>query len=129
MGKVGKDITIEDGYEAAKLCGLNLCATLKANIGSLDKVKKIIKVNGYVNATSSFTEHPKVINGCSELFRKCFPDEVGTHSRSSVGVNGLPMGVPVEIEAVVQLHTPATASSTAAAAAEKAAANSGEQKN
>jgi enamine deaminase RidA (YjgF/YER057c/UK114 family) len=105
-GKVGKELTADDGYEAAKLCGLNLCATLKANLGSLTRVKKIIKLTGFVNATSSFTDHPKVINGCSELFTKVFPEDISGHSRSAIGNNGLPMGVPVEIEMIVQVHPP-----------------------
>ena len=104
VGKVGKDLTGDEGYEAAKACGLNLCSTLKENLGSLDRVKKIIKVNGYVNAISTFTEHPKVLNGCSELFHKIFDDSVCSHSRCAVGVNGLPLGVPVEVEMIVQLH-------------------------
>ncbi len=80
VGKIGKDLTEEQGYEAAKYTGLNLCATLKANVGSLDKVKRIIKVTGFVNGTSTFGDQAKVVNGCSDLFSKIFDqDKVSRH--------------------------------------------------
>lgn len=106
VGKIGKDLTTEQGYEAAKMVGLNLCATLKANLGAkgLEKVKRIVKLTGFVNATDTYTDHPKVVNGCSELFVKVFPESVSGHARSAVGVNGLPLGVPVEIEMIVELQ-------------------------
>ena len=122
VGKVGKDLTVEQGYEAAKIVGLNLCATLKANLGSLARVKKIIKLTGFVNATDGFTEQPKVVNGCSELFVKVFSEEQSAHARSAVGVNGLPLGVPVEIEMIVELHPAVSAPAAAPAAAAPAAA-------
>ena len=103
VGKVGKEVTVEQGYEAAKLVGLNLCATLKANLGDLDRVKRIVKLTGFVNCVDGFTQQPQVVNGCSELFVKIFGD-AGAHTRSAVGTNALPLGVPVEIEAIVELH-------------------------
>ena len=102
-GKLGKDVTVEQGYEAAKLVGLNLCATLKANLGDLDKVTRIVKLTGFVNCVDGFVQQPSVVNGCSELFVKVFGPEVGAHSRSAVGTNSLPLGVAVEIEAVVEI--------------------------
>ena len=103
IGKIGKDMTVEQGYEAAKMVGLNLCSTLKNHLGDLDRVKRIIKLNSFVNAVDGFTEHPAVTNGCTELFRKIFDDTQAGHCRSAVGVNGLPMGVPVEIECIVEV--------------------------
>ena len=104
-GKIGKDMTVEQGYEAAKVVGLNLISSMKSNLGSLDKVKSVVKLTGFVNSVDGFTEQPQVINGCSELFRKVFNEEQSGHARSAVGTNGLPLGVPVEIEAVVEIHT------------------------
>jgi len=103
VGKLGKDKTVEQGYEAAKLVGLNLCSTLKANLGDLDKVKRIIKLTGFVNCVDGFTQQPAVVNGCSELFMKVFGPEIGAHTRSAVGTNSLPLGVAVEIEAIVEI--------------------------
>ena len=104
VGKVGKDLTVEQGYEAAKYAGLNLCATIKANVGSLDKVRKIVKITAHVNGVDGFSQQPAVVNGCSELLGKVFDQEkVGYHARCSVGVNGLPLGVPIQIEAIVEL--------------------------
>lgn len=103
MGKVGKEVTVEQGYEAAKYVGLNLCATLKNNIGDLDKVKRVVKLFGLVNCVDGFTQQPAVLNGCSDLMLKVFGDK-GAHTRSAVGTNSLPLGVPVEIEAVFELE-------------------------
>lgn len=103
VGKVGKDLKVEEGYEAAKLCGLNLCATLKANLGDLDKVKRIVKLTAFVNCIDGYSQQPAVANGCSELFVKIFGPEIGAHARSAVGTNALPLGVAVEIEAVVEV--------------------------
>lgn len=103
VGKVGKDVTLEQGYEAAKLCALNICATLKHNIGDLDKVKRVVKVLGFVNCTDNFSQQPAVVNGCSDLMVKIF-GEKGAHARSAVGTNALPLGVPVEVEAVFELE-------------------------
>jgi len=102
---VGEDLSVEQGYEASKLVGLNLLATLKHHLGDLDKVKRIVKLFGLVNCTNGFTQQPAVVNGCSDLMVKVF-GENGTHVRSAVGTNALPLGVAVEIEAVFQLHEP-----------------------
>jgi enamine deaminase RidA (YjgF/YER057c/UK114 family) len=103
VGKVGKDVTVEQGYEAAKLVGLNLCATLKANLGDLDKVKRVVKLTAFVNCVDAYAQQPQVANGCSELFVKIFGPEVGAHTRSAVGTNSLPLNVPVEIEAIFEV--------------------------
>lgn len=103
-GKVGKDLTIEQGYEAAKITGLNLIATLKDALGGdLSKVKRIVKVNGYVNCLPDFTEQPKVINGCSDLFVAVF-GEKGKHARAAMGMVALPSNIAVEIEIVVEVE-------------------------
>ena len=103
VGKVGKDTTVEQGYEAAKMCALNICATLKHNLGDLDKVKKVVKVLGFVNCIDTFTMQPAVVNGASEFFVKVF-GEKGSHTRSAVGTNSLPLGVPVEVEAIFEVE-------------------------
>ena len=103
-GKVGKDLTIEQGYEAAKVAALNLIATLKDALGGdLNKVKRIVKVNGYVNCLPDFTEQPKVINGCSDLLVQIFGDK-GKHARAAMGMVALPSNVPVEIEMIVEVE-------------------------
>lgn len=102
-GKVGKDFTTAEGYEAAKLCGLNLCATLKHNLGDLDRVKRIVKLTGFVNCIDGYSEQPAVINGCSDLMVQLFGPIKGAHARSAVGTNALPLGVPVEIEAIIEI--------------------------
>ncbi len=103
-GKVGRDLTVDEGYEAARLTGLALLASLRAEIGSLNKVTRIVKVNGMVNATDDFTEQPNVINGCSDLFVAVFGPEIGKHARAAVGMSSLPIGIAVEIEAVVEVE-------------------------
>ena len=102
-GKVGKDLTTEEAYQVAKLCGLNLCATLKHNLGDLDRVKRIVKLTGFVNCIDGYTQQPAVINGCSDLMVEIFGPEKGAHARSAVGTNALPLGVPVEIEAIIEI--------------------------
>ncbi|MBP6687586.1 MAG: RidA family protein, partial [Lacibacter sp.] len=100
-GKVGKDLSIEQGYEAAKITALSLIATLKDALGgNLSKVKRIVKVNGYVNCLPDFTEQPKVINGCSDLLVKIF-GEKGKHARAAMGMVALPGNIAVEIEMIV----------------------------
>jgi enamine deaminase RidA (YjgF/YER057c/UK114 family) len=99
-GKVGRDFTIEQGYEYARETGLNLIAVMKAELGDLDKVKRIVKVLGMVNAMPEFGHQPEVINGCSDLFVEVF-GECGRHARSAVGMGSLPGGIPVEIEVIV----------------------------
>lgn len=101
-GKVGYEITQEAGKEAARQTGLTILATLKSNIGSLDKIKRVIKVFGMVNCTLNFEEHPSVINGCSELFAQIWGDD-GIGVRSAVGMGSLPGNIPVEIEAIFEL--------------------------
>ena len=102
-GKVGQDLTTEQGYDAARLCTLNLLATLKAELGDLDKVKRVVKVMGFVNCVDSFSAQPKVLNGCSDFLITIFGDK-GVHSRSAVGTNALPLNVPVEIEIIVEVQ-------------------------
>ena len=118
-GKVGRDFTIEQGYQFARQTGLSLIAVMKAELGSLDRVKRIVKVLGMVNCTPEFAEPPKVINGASDLFVAVF-GEKGRHARSAVGMNALPMGIPVEIEMIVEIG-PARARRTAAGKPAKAA--------
>lgn len=115
VGKVGEELTVEQGYEASKYVGLNLLATLKHNLGDLDKIKRVVKLFGLVNCVNGFGQQPAVINGCSDLMVKVF-GENGNHVRSAVGTNSLPYGVAVEIEAIFELHPPkATTTSTVAA--------------
>jgi len=104
-GKVGKDRTIEEGYEAARQTALCLLATLKAEIGDLSKVKRIVRVFGMVNATDTFDQHPKVINGCSDLLVEIF-GERGKHARAAVGMASLPFNWTVEVEMVVEVTGP-----------------------
>jgi enamine deaminase RidA (YjgF/YER057c/UK114 family) len=101
-GKVGDGITVEQAYASARNVGLCLLGTLKAELGDLRKVKRIVKVLGMVNATPQFKDHPKVINGCSDLFVAVFGDR-GRHARSAVGMASLPTGMTVEIEMVVEI--------------------------
>ena len=104
MGKVGKDLTVEQGYEAAKITALSLIATLKDALGGdLSKVKRIVKVNGYVNCLPDFTEQPKVINGCSDLLVAVFGNK-GKHARAAMGMVALPNNIAVEIELVVEVE-------------------------
>ncbi len=99
-GKVGAAVSVEQGYEAAKLCGLNLLTNMIAALGSLDRVDTVLKVLGMVNAVPEFEEHPKVINGCTDLFVAVFGDN-GRPARSAVGMGSLPGNISVEVEAIV----------------------------
>jgi len=101
-GIVGKDITVEQAYGHARTVGLNLMAVMRDELGSLDRVKRIVKVLGMVNAVPGFGEQPKVINGCSDLFVEVF-GERGKHARSAVGMGSLPNNIPVEIEVIVEV--------------------------
>ncbi|GAW92280.1 RidA family protein [Calderihabitans maritimus] len=101
-GKLGRDLTVEEGYKAAEICALNCLSVIKAAVGSLDQIERIVKVVGFVNSAPGFIEQPKVINGASELLGKLF-GEAGQHARSAVGVNELPADAPVEIEMIVKL--------------------------
>lgn len=104
IGRIGKDMTQEDGKLAARQVGLAMLSTIKANLGTLDKVKRVIKVLGMVNCVPEFDKHPYVINGCSELFAKVWGEENGIGVRSAVGFGSLPDNIPVEIEAMFELH-------------------------
>ena len=102
-GKLGADLTIEQGYEAARLTGVNQLSVLKAELGNLNKVKRIVKVKGMVNATPEFTDHPKVVNGYSDLMVAVF-GERGKHARAAVGMGSLPSNIAVEIDMVVEVY-------------------------
>jgi enamine deaminase RidA (YjgF/YER057c/UK114 family) len=102
-GKVGREFTVEQAYAHARAVGLDLIAVMRAELGSLDKVKRIVKVLGMVNAVPEFEDQPKVINGCSDLFVQVF-GERGKHARSAVGMGSLPNGIPVEIECIVEVE-------------------------
>lgn len=102
-GKLGRDLTIEEGYAAARQTGISLLSTLKSAVGDLSKVKRIVKVLGMVNGTDSFSDQPKVINGFSDLMVAIFGDK-GKHARSAVGMASLPMNMAVEIEMVVEIE-------------------------
>ena len=104
IGKVGSDLDADQGKSAAQQVGLAILATLKKNLGSLNKIKRVIKVLGMVNAVTGFEKHPFVINGCSELFAKVWGEDNGVGVRSAVGVGSLPDNIPVEIEAVFELN-------------------------
>ena len=101
-GKLGRDFTIEQGYGFARSTGLDLLAVMRDELGSLDRVKRVVKLLGMVNAVPEFGDQPKVINGCSDLFLEVF-GESGRHARSAVGMASLPMGIPVEIECIVEV--------------------------
>lgn len=104
IGRIGVDLDIDQGKLAARQVGLAMLATIKASIGSLDKIKRVIKVLGMVNCTPDFERHPYVINGCSELFASIWGEENGIGVRSAVGMGSLPDNIPVEIEALFELH-------------------------
>ena len=99
-GKLGREYTVEQGYQQARTVGL---AVMRSELGSLDRVKRVVKVLGMVNAMPDFEDPPKVINGCSDLFVEVF-GERGKHARSAVGMSSLPMGIPVEIECIVEVE-------------------------
>lgn len=103
QGKVGKDLTIEQGYDAARQTGIALLSTLKSEVGDLSKVKRIVKVLGMVNCTEDFKDQPKVINGFSDLMVAVF-GEKGKHARSAVGMYALPSNISVEIEMIVEVE-------------------------
>jgi enamine deaminase RidA (YjgF/YER057c/UK114 family) len=102
-GKVGRDLSIEDGYKVAREVGINLLGSAKTLLGSLDKVKRVVKVLGMVNSAEGFGDQPKVINGFSDLMVEVFGDN-GRHARSAVGMAELPMGIPVEIEMILEVE-------------------------
>lgn len=102
VGKLGADADVETGRAAARLCAINLIAQAKSAIGDLDTLARVVKLTGFVNATAEFGDHPKVVNGASDLMVEVFGDR-GRHSRSAVGVASLPFGVAVEVEAIFEI--------------------------
>ena len=102
-GKVGKDYTTQEGHDIARWIGVELISTLKHTLGDLDKVKRIVKVVGFVNCPDDFGDQPEVLNGCSNLMQEVFGDK-GVHARSAVGTNSLPRQMPVEIEMIVEVE-------------------------
>ncbi|MCB1494603.1 MAG: RidA family protein [Bauldia sp.] len=103
-GKVGAGVTIEDAYRHARVTAINLLAVIHDSLGSLDKVRRVVKVLGMVNADPGFDSHPKVIDGCSDLLLAVFGEEIGRHARSAVGMGSLPNQITVEIEAIVAVR-------------------------
>jgi enamine deaminase RidA (YjgF/YER057c/UK114 family) len=104
QGRLGENLTVEEGQAAARLAGLQMMASIRGACGDLDKVKKVIKLVGFVSSTNDFTSQATVMNGCSDLFGEVFGMEIGRHSRSALGVNVLPLGIPVEIEGIVEVE-------------------------
>lgn len=102
IGKVGKDVSLEDAQACAQLCGLNILAHVKAALGGFDKIEKLVRLGVFVNATDEYTDHPKVANGVSDMMVAVMGD-AGKHARAAVGVSGLPFGVAVEVEALFEL--------------------------
>eukprot|EP00565_Helicotheca_tamesis_P000675 CAMPEP_0185731120 /NCGR_PEP_ID=MMETSP1171-20130828/11933_1 /TAXON_ID=374046 /ORGANISM="Helicotheca tamensis, Strain CCMP826" /LENGTH=158 /DNA_ID=CAMNT_0028400315 /DNA_START=210 /DNA_END=686 /DNA_ORIENTATION=+ len=102
-GKLGVDLSIEEGYESARTCAINILGTLQAELGTLDKVERIIKVVGFVNCSNDFEGQASVVNGASDLFAEVFGVEVGRHARSAVGSNALPLGIATEVECIVAI--------------------------
>src|SRR5579859_658186 len=100
-GRLGETVSLEDGYKAARQCAINIIAQIRA-AGGLEKVRRIVRLGGFVNSTADFTDQPKVVNGASDLFVEVFGD-AGRHARAAVGVPSLPLGVAVEVDAVVEL--------------------------
>ena len=103
-GKVGRDYTVEEAHDMARFIGLELISTMKGNVGDLDRVKRIVKVVGFVNCPDDFGDQPEVLNGCSDLMDEVFGRERGVHARSAVGTNSLPRQMPVEIEMIVEVE-------------------------
>ena len=103
-GRLGLDMDVEAGYDAARITGLCMLATLQSPLGSLDKVKRLVKLLGLVRSTDGFDQQPAVINGCSELFRDVFGEDNGVAARSAIGTNSLPGDIAVEIEAIFEVE-------------------------
>jgi len=104
-GKIGRDLTVEEGYECAKLAALNCLAALKSVVGELDRVRRVVRVTGFVNSEPGFKDQSKVMNGASDLLVEIFGDE-GRHSRLAIGTSELPLGSPVEVEMIVEVQEP-----------------------
>jgi len=103
LGHLGDDVDLEAGRAAARTCAVNVLAALRAELGELSRVRRVVKVTGFVASTPGFTDHPKVVNAASELLGEVFGD-AGRHARAAVGVAALPLGVPVEVEAIVEVE-------------------------
>jgi enamine deaminase RidA (YjgF/YER057c/UK114 family) len=103
-GRLGEDLTVAQGKEAARLVGLNILSTVRNTLGSLDRVKRLVKALGMVNATPDFIEHPQVINGFSELMAQVLGDDAGVGTRSAVGMGSLPGNIPVEVECLFEVE-------------------------
>jgi enamine deaminase RidA (YjgF/YER057c/UK114 family) len=103
-GKVGKDLTVEQGYQAARQAGVIMLSKVRAALGSLDRVKRVVKVLGMVNSADGFGDQPKVINGFSDLIVEVFGESIGKHARSAVGMAGLPGNSPVEVEMILEVE-------------------------
>lgn len=104
VGRCGQGLNLEQGRECARAVGLNMLATLRDQLGSLDKVKRLVKTLGLVNSTDDFFDHPRVINGYSELMAEVFGEDKGVGARSAIGTNALPGNIPVEIEAIFEVE-------------------------
>ena len=102
VGKVGRELTLEQGYQVAREVGLNLLATTRVALGSLDRVGQVLRLTGFVNATPEFTDHPKIVNGASDLMVEVLGDK-GRHTRAAVGVSSLPLGSAVEVDAIIAI--------------------------
>jgi enamine deaminase RidA (YjgF/YER057c/UK114 family) len=103
LGHLGDDVDLEAGRAAARTCAVNVLAALKAELGELSRVRRVVKITGFVASAPGFTDHPKVVNAASELFGEVFGD-AGRHARAALGVAALPLGVPVEVEAIVEVE-------------------------
>mmetsp|Transcript_26917 Transcript_26917/g.45016 ORF Transcript_26917/g.45016 Transcript_26917/m.45016 type:complete len:175 (-) Transcript_26917:818-1342(-) len=104
QGRLGENLTVEEGKQATRLAALQMMASLKGACGDLDKVKKVIKLTGFVSSTNDFYEQATVMNGCSDLFGEVFGMDIGRHARAAIGVNVLPLGIPVEVEGIVEVE-------------------------
>jgi enamine deaminase RidA (YjgF/YER057c/UK114 family) len=107
VGRLGEDLTVEEGYQSARLCAINCLAAIRKHTGSLDQVKRVVKLTGFIRSSTSFTEQHKVLNGASDVIEAIFGDS-GKHVRSAIGVNELPFGICVEVEMIVELQPTAT---------------------
>ena len=103
VGKVGREYSIEEGQQAARICAINLLGAALAAVGDLDRIQRIVKLVGFVNATPDFPDVHKVVNGASDLFTEVLGDQKGKHARSAIGMGTLPLGVAVEVEAIAEI--------------------------
>jgi len=103
IGKVGKELTLEEGANAARLTIIHQLSVLKSELGELSKIEKFVKLNAAVNSVDTFSQHPQVVDGASNLLTKVFGDNIGKHARTVIGVNSLPMNIPIEIDLIVKI--------------------------